>query len=407
MSFRVSTQKNAFVVPNPPPIPSGQDTQILTNVNGSNVFSYPGYNFDGSNMFAQQSVDTSAILLTNLANYNYGGGVLAPNGRIYCMPLSATNVGIINTYNDTIDTTSISGLTGNFKYLGGVLAPNGKIYCIPLNATNIGIIDLATNTIDTTTISMTRYPDLSGNLKFWGGVLGTNGKIYCVPRRVNYVGIIDPVNNTFDSTSITFTLNQIGLVSTADAFATGSLGSNGNIYFCPFAASRVMRLRTTDNSLNFIDVSNNSSGGSGRWDGSVCGPDGNVYLMPRGNAFIARIDISNETVSRVYDTSLGSAGWSSGAVLGLDGRVYSMPNNNNGASANRLLFYDVLNGVGGTISANLPSGIGINSEKYYGGVLAPNGKIYMMPATWPNVATIKTGIPQLQPWMLAPEFNKL
>jgi hypothetical protein len=355
---RISAPRSIVAVANPTPLPSGQDTQILTNVNGANSYSYPGYNFSGGDMFAGQSVDTSAIILNNPVNYNYLGGVLAPNGRIYCMAGAANHVGIINPYN---------------------------------------------NTIDTTTISITNYPDLSAGFKFWGGVLGTNGKIYCVPRRVNYVGIIDPVTNTFDSTSITFTPSQTGVSLTSDAYATGALGSNGNIYFCPYSATKIMRLRTIDNSLNFIDVSNTSSV---NWDGSVCGPDGNVYFLPRSDSRIIRVDVGNETVSIAFNTGVGQSGFSSGGVLGLDGIIYCMPNSNNnsgGNSANKLLFYDVLNNIGGTITANLPRG----GEKFYGGVLAPNGKIYMIPATWPNVATIKTGIPRLPPWMMAPEFNKL
>jgi hypothetical protein len=39
---------------------------------------------------------------------------------------------------NTADTTSMSGLTGNGKWYGGVLAPNGKIYGIPLNSTPRG-----------------------------------------------------------------------------------------------------------------------------------------------------------------------------------------------------------------------------------------------------------------------------
>jgi streptogramin lyase len=379
----------------------GNNTQLLTKVNGQNMWSYSGYNFNGSDMFPQQTVDISAIIINNPVNYNYLGGVLAPNGRIYCIPGNGNNVGIINPYNNTIDTTSISGLPSGFKYLGGVVSTNGKIYCIPLNATNVGIIDPLTNTIDTTTISMTTYPDLSAGSKFWGGVLGTNGKIYCVPRGVNYVGIIDPINNTFDSTSITFTSAQSG--ANILAYSTGALGSNENIYFCPFTATSIMRLRTSDNSLNFIDVSNYGGFGSGRWGGSVCGPDGNVYLIPSDNQFVVRIDVSNETVSSVFNAVVAANGWCRGATLGLDGRIYGIPSSTTGGASNKLLFYDVLNNTGGTITSNLPSG----GEKFYGGVLAPNGKIYMIPATYPNVATIETGIPQLQPWMMAPEFNKL
>ena len=46
----------------------------------------------------------------------------------------------------TADTTTISGLgAGGLKWRSGVLAPNGKIYCIPSNAANVLIIDPKAN----------------------------------------------------------------------------------------------------------------------------------------------------------------------------------------------------------------------------------------------------------------------
>ncbi len=43
---------------------------------------------------------------------------------------------------------------------------------------------------------------------------------------------------------------------------------------------------------------------------------------------------------------------------------------------------------------------------YLGGVLSPNCRIYCIFATSRRVGTIKTGVPKLSPWMMAPEFNK-
>ena len=77
---------------------------------------------------------------------------------------------------DTADTTAITGLSGTGKWLGGVLAPNGKIYGIPLDATSVLIIDPASNTANTTAIT-----GLSGREKWIGGVLAPNGKIYGIP----------------------------------------------------------------------------------------------------------------------------------------------------------------------------------------------------------------------------------
>ena len=83
---------------------------------------------------------------------------------------------------------SISSLFGNFegseKYIGGVLAPNGKIYCIPVNSTQILVIYPSN---DTTFLS----GNFSGTVKWQGGVLASNGKIYCVPRNSTQILVID------------------------------------------------------------------------------------------------------------------------------------------------------------------------------------------------------------------------
>ena len=47
------------------------------------------------------------------------------------------------------------------------------------------------------------------------------------------------------------------------------------------------------------------------------------------------------------------------------------------------------------------------SDKFRGGVLAPNGKIYGVPYVSSSVLTINTGIPNVPSWMLKPYFNKL
>jgi hypothetical protein len=48
---------------------------------------------------------------------------------------------IIDPVTNTADTTTITGLTGINKWQGGVVAPNGKIYCIPGNNTSVLVIN--------------------------------------------------------------------------------------------------------------------------------------------------------------------------------------------------------------------------------------------------------------------------
>ena len=111
---------------------------------------------------------------------------LAPNGKIYCIPRNSTSVLIIDPVTNTVDTTTISGLSGVAKWRGGVLAPNGKIYGIPRDSSSVLIIDPLTNTADTTTIT-----GLTGNFKWYGGVLAPNGKIYGIPQNSTSVLIIN------------------------------------------------------------------------------------------------------------------------------------------------------------------------------------------------------------------------
>ena len=65
--------------------------------------------------------------------------------------------------------------SGADKWIGGVLAPNGRIYCVPFNSTQVLEIDPETQTTQL-------FGSFSGTQKWAGGVLAPNGKINCVPR---------------------------------------------------------------------------------------------------------------------------------------------------------------------------------------------------------------------------------
>jgi len=66
----------------------------------------------------------------------FSGGVLAPNGHIYCIPYTMSSVDRIDPTDDSIKSAGmVSSDVG--KWAGGVLAPNGRIYCIPHNYNKI------------------------------------------------------------------------------------------------------------------------------------------------------------------------------------------------------------------------------------------------------------------------------
>ena len=123
---------------------------------------------------------------TDTGKFKIGDGVTAWNALEYAGQTGIVenvesltelrNIGQYNPVWNSADIESITGLTGDNKWFGGVLAPNGKIYCVPRSSTSVLIIDPETNTAETTSIT-----GLTGNAKWYGGVLAPNGKIYCVP----------------------------------------------------------------------------------------------------------------------------------------------------------------------------------------------------------------------------------
>ena len=66
----------------------------------------------------------------------YVGGVLLPDGRVFCVPYNATQA---RTYDPSTNTVSLVGSSGSFPgnnaYIGGVLLPDGRVFCVPHNAT--------------------------------------------------------------------------------------------------------------------------------------------------------------------------------------------------------------------------------------------------------------------------------
>ena len=96
---------------------------------------------------------------------------------------------IVDPETMTADTTTISGIgNGLYDWRGGVLANNGKIYGIPFNDGAVLIIDPETDTADTTTLTDAG----SATSKFYGGVLASNGKIFGMPYNTDDVLVIDP-----------------------------------------------------------------------------------------------------------------------------------------------------------------------------------------------------------------------
>ena len=292
----------------------------------------------------------------------WNGGVLAPNGKIYCTPRNADCVLVIDPENNTAETFGELGTAAN-KWHGGVLAPNGKIFCMPRTASTMLVIDPVTNTAEA-------FGNLGTTSNKWlGSILAPNGKIFGLPANQSSGLEIDP-----DTFGITVFGN---LGTTTNKWVGGALAPNGKIYCVPSNQSAVLVI---DPNTRAVEMIHGMSTSTNKWSGCALAPNGKIYCAPLAASTVLVIDTATHTTQQIG--SFGNAADKYvGAVLAPNGKVYIVPSN-----ANSVLVVDP---VTNTVEAmpHVEEGTG----KWSGGVLAPNGKIYLVPANSDKVLV-------LSPW---------
>jgi hypothetical protein len=227
---------------------------------------------------------------------NYKGGGLASDGIIYLVPFGAPGIGTINTNTNVYTTNPYNANPGGAAVAGGVLGPDGNIYCAPyVNLSQLFYFTPGANTINSFSISAT--------VRYSKPFLAPNGKIYCLGS-TKIVGVIDPIARTFtevgtaanqqygfmvlggngvvyafpQNASGIGTLNLTTHVITANVIAGGTgyyggiLGLDGNIYLYQISAGNIGVLNTKTNTLSILTTTTNG------YRSAVLAANGNIYL---------------------------------------------------------------------------------------------------------------------------------
>jgi streptogramin lyase len=123
--------------------------------------------------------------------YNWVGGALGGDGKVYCAPFQRAEVLVIDPATSAVSYLNVP----NFplvkdKYAGAVTGPDGKVYCVPYNASSVMCIDPFTSVVSS-----------FGNVgtaaaKWYGGSLAPDGRIYCAPYMGGNVLVIDTLTKT-------------------------------------------------------------------------------------------------------------------------------------------------------------------------------------------------------------------
>jgi hypothetical protein len=248
------------------------------------------------------------------SNPYFSGGVLLRDGRVFCIPSYGGTARIYNPANDTI--TDVNGFPGGNHISGGVVLSDGRVFCVPNFGTTARIYDPTTNTITTPNGT---YPT---GQPFSNGVLLPDGRVFCVPFNSTTARIYDPITDTVTTPNGTYPGSK--------AFTGGVLLPDGRVFCVP---ANSVTPRIYDPATDTLTTPNVNIGGSEAFFGAVLLPNGNVFCVPRMVSSAAIYNPANNQVS--YTESLGEEqnGYNRffGGVLLLDGRVFCVPKSNSTA----------------------------------------------------------------------------
>lgn len=272
----------------------------------------------------------------------YAGSILAENGKIYSVPYAATTV-LVTDPSDNSTYTFGSVVSSAAKWIGGCLAPNGKIYCVPHSATQVLVINPSDDSISLI------GPGLGAGNKWWGGVLAPNGIIYCAPRDTNTILKIDPSTDTI--TTIT------GLPAGSDKWGGGTLAKNGKIYFAPLTRSKILEFNPSTETFTEVGPTLGTL-----LKHTFAITVGDKIYFPSGFAVSSVLRIFNTLDNTIEAITMAGAYY--GGAMSVDGNIYCFP----------LAATDQMSKIDTT--TNDITTFGTTGIRYFGGILANNGKVY-------------------------------
>ncbi|WP_246838912.1 hypothetical protein [Leptospira yasudae] len=310
------------------------------------------------------------------------GGVLLPDGRVFCVPSNITTARIFDPVTNTVSTPSVS-FPGGGAFIGGALLADGRVFCIPYSSTSARIYNPVTDSIVTPTGV---YP---GTSAFWGGVLLRDGRVFCVPFSSTTARIYNPTNDTLITPTGTYPGNL--------SFAGAVLLSDGRVFCVPHSSTSARIYNPTNDTLT---TPAGLYPGNQAYMGGVLLQDGRVFCVPY-NATSAKIyDPVTDTLSTPNGIYPGGSAFSGGVLLS-DGRVFCVP-----TSSTTARIYDPMTDTLVTPTGTYPGGYA-----YTGGVLLFDGRVFCVPTS----ATVASGLGTTRgmntnfpvPLLLSAYLNKL
>ncbi len=262
------------------------------------------------------------------------------NAAIYCIPSNAQHV--LKVYLDDSDKVEEIGPSlseGQNKWYGGILGADGCIYGMPYTAMGVLRINPKNDKVEV----LGNYP--SGGYKWHGGLLAkSTGVIYAFPAHSNEVLCVDTNNHSHNDDGLE---DQSWRVSTIPIhrhvndrddhklqykWLGGSYGADGCIYGMPSDATTILRIDPIKNEATTFGIVSEKIN---KWQGGVLSTvDNCVYAVPADMDCVLRFDTDPDSETYLQIDLVGGGfqdiddKWQ-GGFLASDDRIYAIPENIN------------------------------------------------------------------------------
>ena len=270
----------------------------------------------------------------------YHGGNLAMDGIVYAIPASSPRVMRIDARKERTEYLG-PNFPGKAKWYGGITGCDECFYGIPHNAT--GVLKINPVTQDVTILAEGAFPE--GEWKWHGGLASQDkSKIIGFPNNADSVLVIDVVNQQVRTIGDSSTLRSGYHRVPQDArykYLGGSLTADGKYaYLFPCDAEYVLRIDMETEELNLVGP--HLTEGENKWQNGFVGNDGCIYGIPQRSSGVLRIippgvkrfgrsgnalSDDEEHIDVIYcgDEMVGCKDKFEGGVLGHDGKIYCIP----------------------------------------------------------------------------------
>jgi hypothetical protein len=359
--------------------------------------------------------------------HKYTSGILAEDGKVYCIPASARKVLVIDTVTKSVNMIGDDLGNGEWKWFGCCKAKDGSIVAIPhcgdriLRITPPSLITSKVDTSTLTSLSPDSIPksysslgpagvntakgfntgcgqsdgakDPADRCRFNGSVC-VNGLMFVVPaHHPKGFLCIDLKKDTVEMIGTEIFLDYS---SSGDAYSDAIVGNDGKIYCIPLCASKVACINPSTKTVSLIGQDFGDQ--MWKWRGAVLSHDGKIYSAPDSIDAILCIDT---TVEKPTATALNEEGkpWTKECKSGKDveGKEKVGMKGHNGVFEGEVggewklfcmpfwpdqcsvLVFDLENGA--TYLPVPPEIVGKPDDlKWWGGVADKEGVVYCLPA---------------------------